>query len=196
MNLNKLAPWNWFKHEDREHHNASAVPVHRSTLSRWGNEQSNLSTSDPLFNIHRQIDRLFEDAWNAFGQFSAATAPWSSSSFENGRLRKLPSIDIAADDHRYEVTLDVPGMKPSDIDIQVHDGVLTIQGQTQDNHETKEKHYYRMERSIGNFQRSLSLPQDAIEDDIHASIKDGVLKLEIPRREIPEEKVKRISISS
>jgi HSP20 family protein len=151
--------------------------------------------NDPWLNLHREIDRLFEDAWNAFGQFPASSASWRNGLFGNNSMTHLPSIDIAADDHKYEVTLDVPGLTSSDIDIQVQDRVLTIRGHKEESQEQKDKHYYRMERRSGSFQRTLSLPDDAVEDDITASVKDGVLKLEIPRRELPQENVKRISIS-
>jgi HSP20 family protein len=195
MKLNKLAPWNWFKHEDKERQQASAVPVHSSSMEPWRSEPSSLMSNDPWLNLHRQIDRLFEDAWNAFGQFPSSNAFGRNSLFGDTGIT-LPKIDIAADDNKYEITLDVPGLSSSDIDIQVHDKVLTIRGHKEESHENKDKHYYRMERRSGSFQRTLSLPNDAVEDDITARVKDGVLKLEIPRRELPQENVKRISISS
>lgn len=195
MNLNKLAPWNWFKHEDNQTQQVSSVPVHRSSLNQWSDDGTPLATGEPWLNMHRHIDRLFENTLSAFGHLPSGSG-WRNNMLSELSAGQLPSIDIAADEHRYDITLDVPGMKASDIDIQVHDRVLTIRGQKQESHEDKDKHYYRMERRIGSFQRTLSLPVDAVDDDIHASIKDGVLKLEIPRREVANKDIKRIPISS
>lgn len=60
--------------------------------------------------------------------------------------------------------------------------------------ETRDKQYYRVERHYGNFQRSLSLPDDAVVDEVEASLKNGILKLNIPRREGSSREVKRIEI--
>jgi HSP20 family protein len=77
----------------------------------------------------------------------------------------------------------------SDLSLEVKDDVLTIKGQ-------KEEHYYRVERSYGWFQRTLALPDDAIGDEIKADLDKGVLRLEIPRCEIANQQVKRISINA
>lgn len=107
-----------------------------------------------------------------------------------------PQIDVSGDDNRYEIELDVPDLSESDISIDVHDDVLTIKGQKEQRSENKDKHFYRVERSYGSFQRTLSLPDDANADEIKAELKKGVLRLEIPRRQVPEKDVKRIPISS
>jgi HSP20 family protein len=84
----------------------------------------------------------------------------------------------------------------SDLSLEVKDDVLTIKGQKEAHSKDKDKHYYRVERSYGSFQRTLALPDDAIGDEIKANLDKVVLRLEIPRRETANQQVKRISINA
>ena len=105
-------------------------------------------------------------------------------------------LDVAGNDKEYEVSIDLPGLSQNDVHIDLNGNVLTVRGQKEEINETKDKHYYRVERSVGAFQRTLSLPEDANARDISASMKDGVLAIRIPRQATHEEDVRRISISS
>jgi len=192
MNLEKLKPWNWFKHEENGTGKGHQIPVSRS-------EAENLPLAGPgtLMNLHRDMDRWFDDAFKSFGMPSLAS---------NSEPRGLPGaqlanfyrtqIDVSGDANCYEINLDVPGLTESDLSLEVKDDVLTIKGQKEERSEDKDKHYYRVERSYGSFQRTLVLPDDAISDEIIANLDKGVLRLEIPRRETANQEVKRISINS
>ncbi|NHN38413.1 Hsp20 family protein [Pseudomaricurvus alcaniphilus] len=196
MNLKKLNPWNWFKHEDRAVEQSAQIPVRREEATRampslWQGDQL------PVQQLHQQFDRLFEDVCNAFGMpslgASVARQPWSGTGLV-GSYR--PQIDVSGDDRQYEITLDVPGLGEDDLSIEVKGDVLMINGQKEEKNEHKDKHFYRVERSYGAFQRTLSLPADANADAIKANLKDGVLTLQIPRFEGEQEEVRRIAISS
>ena len=80
--------------------------------------------------------------------------------------------------------------------MEINGDVLTIKGQKEEYSENKEKQFYRMERHFGSFQRTLTLPGDAEKDEINASLKDGVLTLNIPRNQSKDKDIKRIAISS
>jgi HSP20 family protein len=143
------------------------------------------------------MDRWFERISSSFGLPSLA-AKWPAEGRADTSLQSLyrPRIDVSGDDNRYEIMLDVPGMNESDLSIEVHDDVLVIRGEKRDSSEDKGKHYYRVERSYGAFQRTLALPDDANADEIDARLEQGVLRLEIPRRENAVQNVRRIEISS
>lgn len=68
--------------------------------------------------------------------------------------------------------------------------------QKEESSESEGKQYYRIERSFGSFQRTLSVPDDANTDEISACLKDGVLTLNVPRKSYPTVDVKRIAILS
>lgn len=186
MNLEKLNPWNWFKHEENSDSN-TAIPV---TRDQPAGTPGGLSSAGSLMGLHREMDRLFNEALRSFGMPSFNSTDASMSSLYR------PQIDVSGDDNRYEIALDVPDMSESDIAIDVRDDVLTIKGQKEQRTENKDKHFYRVERSYGSFQRTLSLPDDANADEIKAELDKGVLRLEIPRRQIAAKDVKRIPISS
>jgi len=192
MNIEKLKPWNWFKHEEGGNGGGQPIPVSRAQV-----ENPRASSAGSLMSLHRDMDRWFEDAFKSFAM------PSFPSMFESagGVGAKLsgfyrPQIDVSGDNNCYEISLDVPGLTDSDLSLEVKDDVLVIKGEKEERSEDKDKHYYRVERSYGSFQRTLSLPDDANADEIKANLDKGVLRLEIPRRAIAEQEVKRISISS
>ena len=194
MNLEKLKPWNWFKHEENGNGKGTHIPVSRS-------EVENMPQTGPgsLMSLHRDMDRWFDDAFKSFGMPSLTSNLQSRAmpgiSFSN---IYRPQIDVSGDSNCYEIKLDVPGLTESDLSLEVKDDVLTIKGQKEERSEDKDKdkHYYRVERSYGSFQRTLALPDDAIGEEIKANLDKGVLRLEIPRRETAKEEVKRISINA
>jgi HSP20 family protein len=192
MNLEKLKPWNWFKHEESGSGKESQIPVSRS-------EAENIPLAGPgsLMSLHRDMDRWFEDTFKSFGM------PSLDSNLQSRAMPGIslsnthrPQIDVSGDSNCYEINLEVPGLTESDLSLEVKDDVLVIKGEKEERSEDKDKHYYRVERSYGSFQRTLALPDDAIGDEIKANLDKGVLRLEIPRRETATQEAKRISINS
>lgn len=185
VSIKKLNPWNWFKHEE-EAGTSGAVPVQRSN----GNTPSVSGTYAPLMDFHREVDRLFDNAFRSFGFPSL----FDDSSFANESFFR-PQVDISGSDNQYDITLDVPGMKQEDLSIEVQGDSLIVRGEKQENKESRDKEFYRVERSYGTFQRTLALPDDANADEISADLEDGVLTLSIPRRAVEGKEVKRIAIN-
>ena len=145
--------------------------------------------------MHREMDRWFDDLSNTLGLPSLATDLGALAGSGNGGGYR-PLIDVSGDDKSYQIKLDVPGMTESDLSIEVNGDMLVIRGESEQRNENRERHYYRVERSYGSFQRTLALPEDANADDISARLEKGVLHVEIPRRESASEEVRRIDISS
>jgi HSP20 family protein len=189
MDLAKLNPWNWFKHEE-QNRQESQLPITKK-------EANNLSLNsgvNPLLQLHQDIEQLFNETFNAFGMLPTTSLPLNKALNETGLYR--PQLDISGDDKEYQVLLDVPGLSAADVSIEVNGDKLIIKGQKEEEHESKDKQFYRVERSFGSFVRTLSLPDDANSDAINASLKDGVLVLSIPRQAQSDKNVKRIEISS
>ena len=192
MNLEKLKPWNWFRHEEGESGGGSQLPVTRGRASSaiGGGPSS-------LLSLHREMDRWFDDAFKSFGMPSRANGGDALAFGGEGMQRFYrPQIDVAGDDNCYEISLEVPGLAEDDLSLEVNGDVLTISGHKEERNERKDRHYYRVERSYGSFQRTLALPDDANVDEISARLDKGVLRLEIPRRASEGSGVKRISISA
>jgi HSP20 family protein len=126
----------------------------------------------------REIDRVF-DAF--FGQSEQQARRW------------IPPIDLVEAEDHFLLKADLPGLSEEDVSIEVQDGSLTISGERRDEHEERERGWYRIERAFGSFNRSLTLPDGVDPDSIEASFSHGVLEVRIPKPE--ERKPRRIEIS-
>ena len=188
MNLEKLKPWNWFKHEENQPRGGQ-LPVTRRDASRPDVGPGSLA------GLHRELDRWIDDRFRAFGLPSMGGLFDAESGLPSFGGFDQPRIDVSGDANAYQVSLDVPGVKESDLTLEVSGDMLTIRGQTESRDENQDRHYYRIERRYGAFQRTLSLPDDADADEIEARLDKGVLRLTIPRRETTGD-VRRIPIGS
>lgn len=185
VDIKKINPWNWFKHEE-EAGTSGQVSVQKNN----GYTPAVGGTYSPLLDFHREVDRLFDNAFRSFGFPSL----FSGSPLVNESFFR-PRVDIAGNEKNYEITLDVPGMKQEELTIEVQGDSLIVRGEKQESKESKDKQFYRVERSYGTFQRTLALPNDANADEINANLKDGVLTLTIPRKQVEGKDVKRIAIN-
>ena len=105
-----------------------------------------------------------------------------------------PASEASSNDNGYRIVMELPGVAEKDIDVSVHNGVLTIKGEKREEKEEKKENYYFSERSYGSFQRSFRLPDDAVEGDIAADIKDGVLTVSVPKSLPKQAEAKKISV--
>lgn len=196
MNLQKLNPWNWFKHEDNDIERGAQIPVQREEAS-LSSPSLRQRDQHPVLQLHQQIDRLFDDVFSAFGVPSVKGVLDKRTGAGVGITGTYrPQVDVSGNEKQYEVALDVPGLSDNDLSIEVNGDVLTISGQKEERNEQKDKQFYRVERSYGAFQRTLSLPADADASAIQANLKEGVLTLTIPRLATKQRDVKRVAISS
>jgi HSP20 family protein len=99
-----------------------------------------------------------------------------------------PEADTAATENAYVINVELPGVEAANVDVSVHDHMLTLKGEKKSEHEEKGKTFFFSERRYGSFQRSFRLPPDINEDDISADFKDGVLTIHVPKRGPAEQK--------
>ena len=103
-----------------------------------------------------------------------------------------PSFEVLDMDTSYRVRAELPGMDKKDVNIEIQNDVLTISGEKKYNNENLDSNY--SEFSYGEFSRSFNLPDDVKGNNIKASMRNGILALEIPRSKKIKPDVKRISI--
>ena len=106
----------------------------------------------------------------------------------------IPSVDVSETDKTVDVRVDLPGMKAEEIDIQVHNNLLTIRGERQEESEERDRKFHRVERRTGTFSRTVSLPSEIDQDQIDAAYKDGVLTIAMPKAKAAQ--AKKISVKS
>lgn len=105
-----------------------------------------------------------------------------------------PASDASSDDGAYRITMELPGVEEKDIDLSVHDGMVTVKGEkTAEREETGETWFFT-ERQYGAFSRSFRLPADADGDNVEAKLKDGVLIMTIPKRDTPDPSGRKVDI--
>jgi HSP20 family protein len=103
-----------------------------------------------------------------------------------------PAVDVLEEKERIVVKVEAPGVDEKDLRVMFEDGVLTISGERQ--FERKEgSNYHRIERAYGSFTRSFTLPRSVDASQIVASYRNGVLEVEVPKKE--ESRPKQISIN-
>ena len=113
--------------------------------------------------------------------------------FEEGQPQRwVPPMDLVEADDHFLLKADLPGMGEDDVNIEIRDNALTISGERKAEHESRERGWYRVERSFGRFSRSLTLPDGVDAERIEAQFDKGVLQVRIPKPE--ERKPRRIAI--
>jgi len=110
-----------------------------------------------------------------------------------GAKNFVPALDLSETAEGYLVEAALPGLKPEDVEVTVENNVLTIKGETRQEVDDKQRNFHRVERHFGSFQRTIGLPTTVKADQIHASLSNGVLRLEIPKAE--EVKPRKISVN-
>lgn len=115
-----------------------------------------------LFDEHRETD-----AWGRGKTFS-------------------PRIDLHEDEKNLYVEAELPGMTKDDVEVTIHAGVLTIQGERRVEQKREGTNYLRIESTYGTFSRSVNLPEEVNADKVGASFEDGVLRVELPKKSTKE----------
>ncbi len=144
------------------------------TLERWTPFRS-------LMDIQKEITHLFDDVF---------------SGTEGGRgtdlMRWSPRVDIYEEEGNIVLKAELPGVKKSDIDIEVEDNMLTLRGERRRQEKVVEENYHRTDRQFGAFTRSFTLPKHVDVDKISAHYEDGVLTVTLPKTE--EARPKKVAV--
>ena len=137
-----------------------------------------------LSRLHNELDRRYD---NFFSPAFFDREPF--------RFRGdfLPSLDVTSDDKAYAMKVELPGVAPEAVKLEVNDGVLTISGEKKE--ETKDEQTKEVrECSYGSFTRSMTLPEDADAEHITATSKNGILTVSIPRKAPDQSRVRKIEV--
>jgi HSP20 family protein len=124
-----------------------------------------------FYDAHSEVNRLLDEMFGGLGRrpgsrgVAQATAEWA------------PSVDVLQKDRDLVVRVEMPGVKPEDVHVAVHNRVLTISGERKVDEEEERAGYYVRELRHGSFQRSMILPEGVEEEKIHARYQDGILEV-------------------
>ena len=123
---------------------------------------------DPVSEMNRMIDDMFGNvARRRGGRQGNEATEWA------------PAIDVVTEDGNLVIRAELPGVKQEDVDITLHNNVLTISGERKAEQEEERGGYYVRERRYGSFSRSLTIPEGVDESKIHARYENGVLEVTV-----------------
>ena len=133
-----------------------------TTTTRW----------DPfreLTTLRDEMNRIFSRSLGDGAGRAAAAGTWA------------PPVDVFDRADAIVLKLELPGLTPGDVEVEVDDNVLTVRGERRLTDEIEEGRYHRLERAYGQFSRSVSLPAGVTPDAITAGFADGVLEVRVPK---------------
>lgn len=136
------------------------------------------------YNPFREIEKFFED-WAS--RFDELAIPEFS-------LIEEPRMDIYEKDDKIVAEIAMPGVDPKSIEVSIEDDVLKVEAKKEEKVEEKKKNYYRKEIKAGYLKRMVSLPVPVKSEEAQASYQNGILKIEIPKKEEKKEKAKKIPV--
>ena len=112
--------------------------------------------------------------------------------FYHSKKTELMKTDIRESKDKYMIVIDLPGFERENINISLENGYLNIHAKTQQEHnEGNEDKFLRKERFYGECSRSFYVGEEVLEDEINAVFKNGILKVNIPKKHIPDKKEKK-----
>jgi HSP20 family protein len=143
------------------------------------------------YDLWSEMDRMF-DSFRS--NFDSLFWPWEHRG-QQWAQHRTPPMDVADLGDHYMLRLEMPGIPKDDINIEVTANSIEVSATHDETTEEKEKNYLRRERSNARFYRALELPEELNIDNVNAELKDGVLKISLPKIEPrPEQRPKKITI--
>jgi HSP20 family protein len=134
-----------------------------------------------MADLRREMDQVFGEFFGRTPfQMAATEAIWS------------PLVDVHETKNGYQLQVELPGVKQEDIQVSIEGETLTLKGERKHEAEVKEDEYHRVERSYGRFERTIVLPSVVDAGQVKATYRDGVLAIELPKKE--EAKPKEIKV--
>jgi HSP20 family protein len=127
------------------------------------------------------LDRFFED------EDFLPRWPWL-------KTFQFPMVNVKQSDKEVTITADIPGIKEEDVNVEIGDDFVNISGERKEEEKHEGEGYFHQEVRYGSFARRVPLPTEVVADKAEATIKDGQLKLVIPKLEPEKPKVTKIKV--
>jgi HSP20 family protein len=156
-------------------------------LIPWGRNRNEPASTqaynaNPFLALHREMNRIFDDFSRSFD------LPISAPGWSTG----WPHVEVSETADEVKVMAELPGLEQKDIEVTLHDGMLTIKGEKK----SESNGAVYSERWHGRFERSLQLGPDVDPDKVNAAFKNGVLTITVTKRPEAQRQVKRIPITT
>jgi HSP20 family protein len=166
------------------------APWRRSALRRLAPDDHEFDTfRREMDSLHRSIDRMIGDWWVGSG-----TGSFEPELFGTADL--MPQLDVTEDSKAFHVSVELPGLDKSDVNVQLADRLLTISGEKTLEKGHEDQNARRRERAYGRFHRALELPAEVAAEGITARFAKGVLVIELPKSAAQQMQATKIPVRS
>ncbi len=136
-------------------------------------------------NLRDQMQSFFEDPFMDFFDSHPAL---------DLKGVNVPKIDLSEDSKELKIVADIPGYKPEDVEIELNEGSVVLKGKTQQENMEEDEHFFRRERSTGEFYREIPLPPNVDGEKAEAKVKNGTLTITVPKTGEKEKKTLKIKV--
>jgi HSP20 family protein len=140
---------------------------------------------DPLFSLHRDMNRLFDEVMGS-------GVPYVGAQGGQGQIINA-HMNVSETETEFRLEVELPGVRDEDIDVSLNDNVLTIRGEKRFERRDEKENFHFVERSYGTFQRSVQLPFPVNPEQVRASSDNGVLTVTLPKT-AQQERSRRIQV--
>lgn len=172
-----------------------------SGVTAYNIETNNWEVMEDMMEPFRPRRRSLS-VWNPFREMEQMEQMMNESFMRPMMRRRLPdeeymwapAMEMFEKDNTFVIRMEIPGVRPEDVDISMSGDTLTIKGERKPQEDIKEEEYQLCEVCYGSFTRSITLPESVNADKIEANFENGILDLRIPKAE--EIKPKQIKIQS
>jgi len=152
-----------------------------------------------FYDPFREINRMRREM-NSISGLSGSNSRTNSeneSNEENQSSSALwrPLCDVKETDKEVIIHAELPGVNKENINIELHDGILSISGERKQEKKEENEKYHRVERSFGSFRRSMAVPEGVTEQDIKAKFDNGILEVSFAKPVEKKPEIKKISIN-
>lgn len=155
-----------------------------SSIIPWFNKTPGTVSDSSITEFKKEVDALFN---NFFG------GVWTPSSIGAAK-GFIPAFDVKENEEEVLVSAELPGVRASDIEVNLTGDTLLIKGEKKEEKEEKTENRHTIERSYGSFTRSVKLPCEVLQDQIEANFKNGVLQLKLPKAQHEKKTVHKIEV--
>ena len=135
--------------------------------------------------LHNRLNSIFND----FARPESGEETLTAGNF-------IPPVDIYQDEQKLVLKLEVPGIKQEDLDVRVENQTLTVRGERKFEADEKQENFHRIERRFGTFARTFTLPVSIDTASVSAKYDNGVLAIQLAKKEAAKPKQVKIEIGN
>lgn len=145
-----------------------------------------------LLSINHPANQLYKSDFNKF--FNHLDTMFPAKTLNNVAYNNIPAVNVKESENAFQIEVAAPGLKKEDFKLSLHENRLTISAKQEEKNEEKTEKFSRQEFNYSSFQRTFTLPKNVDGEKIGASYTDGILHVELPKKEEVKPAVKEIAV--